>query len=144
MSFYKFLQPVNSWFLYIEPTVAWDVKKKKNLCKISPHSLFSVSLSLSLSLSLVGFRGTGHRFRWLRFESVPGAWVSLDGFGGVGLWFRGWGLNWWRAAWVWWLGLKLVGLNRAAWVCGGDFGGFKSMAFSMVVGYCKRGCGGLG
>ena len=75
---------------------------------------------------------------------MPGAWVSLGSFGGVRLWFRGWGLNRWRATWVWWLGLKLVGLNRAAWVSGGDFGGFKSMAFSMVVGYCKRGCGGLG
>ena len=46
--------------------------------------------------------------------------------------------------WVWWLGLKLVGLNRAAWVYGGDFDGFKSMAFSMAVGCCRRGCGGLG
>ena len=36
--------------------------------------------------------------------------------------------------------LKLVGLNRAAWVCGGDFNGFKSMA----IGCCRRGCGGLG
>ena len=54
MSFYKFLQPVNSWFLYIEPTVAWDVKKKKIYVKylLTLSSLF-LSLSLSLSLSLL-------------------------------------------------------------------------------------------
>ena len=28
---------------------------------------------------------------------------------------------------MWWLGLKSVGLNRAAWMCGSDFGGFKSV-----------------
>ena len=44
---------------------------------------------------------------------------------------------------MWWLGLKLVGLNRVAWV-GGNFGGFKSVAFSVVVGCYRGGCGGLG
>ena len=74
-------------------------------------------------------------------------WLSLGfplgGFGSVGLWFRVWDLNRWQAVWVWWLGLKLVGLNRVAWV-GGNFGGFKSVAFSVVVGCYRGGCGGLG
>ena len=70
-------------------------------------------------------------------------WVSLSGFGGIGLSFRGWDLNRWRVAWVWWLGLISVGLNRAAWV-GRNFGGFKSVTFLVVVGCCRCGCGGLG
>ena len=44
---------------------------------------------------------------------------------------------------MWWLRLKSVGLNRAAWVCGSDFGGFKSV-FLNGYGLCKCGCGGLG
>ena len=44
---------------------------------------------------------------------------------------------------MWWLGLKSVCLSRAVWV-GSDFGGFKSVAFSVVVGCCRHQCGGLG
>ena len=55
MGFYKFLHPVNSWFLYIEPIVAQDVKKKNVILflslvsdsLVSSHSLFFVSVSLS-------------------------------------------------------------------------------------------------
>ena len=79
----------------------------------------------------------------VKFELVAKPWVSLSGFGGVGLWFRGWDLNRWQVAWVWWLGLISVGLNRAVWV-GSNFGWFKSMTFLVVVGCCRCGCGGLG
>ena len=78
---------------------------------------------------------------------VSNQWLSLGfplgGFGGVGLWFRGWGLNWWHWALVSGLGLESVagGVAVVAWV---EISGFKSVAFSVVVGCCRRGCGGLG
>ena len=56
-------------------------------------------------------------------------WLSLgfplSGFGSVGLWFRGWGLNRWRWALVSGLGLESVagGMGVVAWV---EIGGFKS------------------
>ena len=49
-------------------------------------------------------------------------WLSLGfplgGLGGVGLWFRGWGLNWWHWALVSGLGLESVagGVAVVAWV----------------------------
>ena len=56
-------------------------------------------------------------------------WLSLGfplgGLGGVGLWFRGWGLNWWHWALVSGLGLESVagGVAVVAWV---EISGFKS------------------
>ena len=74
MGFYKFLHLVNSWFLYIEPTIAHDVKKINVILFLSLLSLTLLSLltlsSLFPFLSLGGFGGTGRRFWWLRFESV--------------------------------------------------------------------------
>ena len=71
MGFYKFLHPVSSWFLYIDPTVAQDVKKKNVILFLYLLSLLTLS-SLFLFLSLGGFGGIGRRFWWLWFESVVG------------------------------------------------------------------------
>ena len=76
MGFYKFLHPMSSWFLYIDPTVAQDVKKKNVILFLSLLSLTLLPLltlsSLFLFLSLGGFGGIGRRFWWMRFESVAG------------------------------------------------------------------------
>ena len=95
----------------------WYVKNNNNIIfKISPHSLLALTLvSLtSLFLFLSLLVALGFGF---------GARACISGGRrGCG------GLCW----------------NQAAWVCGDDFGGFKSVAFSVIVGCRKRGCGGLG
>ena len=69
MGFYKFLHPVSSWFLYIDPC---STRYKKEIFYFTPLFLLSLLTlsSLFLFLSLRGFGGIGHRFWWLRFESV--------------------------------------------------------------------------
>ena len=109
MGFYKFLHPMSSWFLYIDPTVAQDVKKKNvilflsllSLTLLSLLTLSSLFLFLSLSVDLVvlgvDFGGCGLN-RWSGFESVAKPWVSSR-------WF------WRRWALVSGLGLESVALG---------------------------------
>ena len=58
MGFVKFLEPVNNWFLYIEPSVAQDVKK---IILIYGQSL-AIKLVVTLNYNLTQYLFIGGEF----------------------------------------------------------------------------------